>query len=316
MTWVIETMLPPEKRLLIAGEIKSAYEQHHQEILAALRPIINQSLQDAFVVIEQDLPPALARRKPRFDALATRYEKEIIDEEIVPLVKKEIWPILREYAEPAAEEVGKQMLDRISLWSVVWRAGADQIPFTRQNRLEEEMRRFLREEAVPMLESRTDEFIDIQKKVLADAANNRKVQAVVKRNVTRLLKDPELQDLLWEIVAEVVLENPRLHAVLDDHWTSPQAHAAFELAAQRLEPTVRRIGDLLFGTREDGVSREFALVLRNRVLLKDKRWFIIEPGPSASHGDAYPKVLIVRSGKDWQDNPFVEQVSWDPAMAP
>lgn len=322
MAWVLETMLPPEKRSLIADEIQAAYERHHEEVLAALRPVIDASLRDAFVVIEDDLPAALGRRRDRFEKLAARYEKEVIDAEIVPLVKREIWPILREYAEPAVEDVGKQMLDRLSLWAILWRAGADQIPFTRQNLLDEEMKRFLREEAVPLLESRTDEFVTIQKKVLAEAANNKRVQAAVKKNVKKILNDPELQTLLWEIVGEVVLHNPRLHAVLDKHWTSPQAKQAFQIAASRLEPTVRRIGDLLFGTRENGLSPEFNSVLRNQVLGKDKRWFIVSPSAGSSSADSapfeasaddrrFPQVLSVRAGGEPGENPFL-----DPANSP
>ena len=41
------------------------------------------------------------------------------------------------------------------------------------------------------------------------------------------------------------------------------------LAAERLEPSAVRIGELLFGTRDAGITPEFARVLRNQILGKE-----------------------------------------------
>ena len=40
MSWVMETMLPPEKRIKIAREIVVTYEAYHSEILRAIKPVI------------------------------------------------------------------------------------------------------------------------------------------------------------------------------------------------------------------------------------------------------------------------------------
>ena len=74
------------------------------------------------------------------------------------------------------------------------------------------------------------------------------------------------------------MANPRLRAVLEKHWRGPQAEQAFLLASQRLEPAVHQIGQILFGTPETGVTPEFARVLRNRILRKDRRWLVLETG--------------------------------------
>jgi hypothetical protein len=83
------------------------------------------------------------------------------------------------------------------------------------------------------------------------------------------------------------------------------------VAAERLEPTARRIGDLLFGTRETGVSPEFARVLRSQILGKDRRWLVLAAS-AASHDAPEPRtngqtVLRVRLGRGEPENPFVAE---------
>ena len=43
----------------------------------------------------------------------------------------------------------------------------------------------------------------------------------------------------------------------------------------RLEPTIRKIGDLVLGTREGGLTPEFSRVLRQQILLKDRHGIVV-----------------------------------------
>ncbi len=65
---------------------------------------------------------------------------------------------------------------------------------------------------------------------------------------------------------------------------------------------------MLFGTRETGISPEFARVLRSQILGKDRRWLVlVTPTSESADGDATDKtpVLRVRTGLAMRDNPFV-----------
>ncbi|MCH2202590.1 MAG: hypothetical protein MK102_11515, partial [Fuerstiella sp.] len=53
-------------------------------------------------------------------------------------------------------------------------------------------------------------------------------------------------------------------------------------ATNRLETMVRSIGDLIFGTRDKGITSEFSRVLRSQILRKDRRWFVMVPGDGSS----------------------------------
>ena len=55
MEWVLKTMLPPEKRRLIVEEVQSAFHEHHEEIVAALKPIVRDSVRESLGVVREDL---------------------------------------------------------------------------------------------------------------------------------------------------------------------------------------------------------------------------------------------------------------------
>lgn len=306
MEWVLKTMLPPEKREQVVKEMSEAFAAHQDEILAALRPVIEASLREGAAVVEQDLAASLKRHKPELEKLSGKYQHEIIEREIVPLVRHEIWPIVRARAEPTAEEIGREIWQRASLWRFGWRYAYDQSPLPERHLVRQEWDRFVEQDVTPILESHTDDFVRVQQEILSDVAKNPNVRATVRKNLAKVIDDPELQRLVWQIIREVMVDNPRLKQVLHRHWTGPEARAAFSLAAERLEPSAVRIGELLFGTREGGITPEFARVLRNQILGKDKRWLVLEPGSGRAAERSL--ALPARIGGEPTINPFVPVV--------
>jgi hypothetical protein len=208
-------------------------------------------------------------------AIGARYHKDIVEAEVVPLVQQEIWPIVRKHGEPTAAEVGRELWASVSLWRFGWRYAYDRSFLPEKHLTEKEFQRFVDEEALPTLQAHSDDFLAIIENSLKDTARNPRVRAALRRNLVKIMEDPELQAVLGTIFREVIVDNPRLREALERNWRSPQAQAAFQLAAQRFEPTVRRIGDLVFGTPEEGISPEFAAVLRNQILRKDRRWLLL-----------------------------------------
>lgn len=319
MEWVLQTLLPPEKQEKIAVELSRAFEEHHDEILAQLMPVVETSFREGLTVVEEDLAAALASRQGEIEALGGKYQHEIVEQELVPLVRTEIWPIVKEHAQPTAEEIGQQLWQRASLWRFGWRYLYDKSFLPERDLFQKEWERYLEQEAAPVLAEHTDDIVATQQRILSDVARNEKVQAAIRQNLTKVLEDPELRRLVWEIVEEVFVNNPRLHEVLQRHWTGPEAQAAFRLAGERLEPTVRRIGELVIGSQTEGMTPEFARVLRSQVLYKDRRWLVLDPGDaatssvgSASSSDAStakpsrPTVLHVEDGPLGAPSPFVE----------
>ncbi len=132
----------------------------------------------------------------------------------------------------------------------------------------------------------------------------------MRRNLTRIVDDPEFRAIVWQIFREVLVDNPRLHQRLEERWNTAEARRAVEQAADYVEPCVRRIGDLLFGTREDGIAPEFAQVLRNQILDKDCRWLVLDTPPDSQpiQGRSEDTLLRVQQGGYPEVNPFAVQL--------
>ncbi|MBI1902125.1 MAG: hypothetical protein HYS13_13575 [Planctomycetia bacterium] len=312
MEWVVETMLPPEKRALIAEELRRAMQPQQDEFVAGVRPIVQGALRDAFDVVQADLPKVLAAHREELNALGARYQKDLVEKEVVPLVRDEIMPLVRRHAEPVATEVGRDLWAKVSLWRFGWRYVYDRTPLLPDDQLvKREWARYVDEDAMPILEAHTDDFVRVVRAVLAESAKEREVQKVLKAGFSRIIEDEELQRLVWRIFREVVVDNPRFQQVLNKHWK--KLRDEFRVAALRLEPVVRRIGDIIFGTQEGGITPEFARVLRNQVLLKDRRWLAVRvaaarvtTSPPSQTTASIPLSFTVRPGPAalTESNPF------------
>ncbi len=311
MEWVLATMLPDQKRAEVAGLIKRAYAQHHDEILAALLPLVNQSLRDAFVVVERDLPASITRHSARIEELGRKYQKDIVEEKITPLVKNEVWPIVQRHARPMAEEVGVELWSKLPKWGLAWRKGVDYVPFTSGTRTEKRLREYIDGEAMPVFENRAGDFVHVVQEIMKDVGRNEQFRKVMRDSLAQMIDDPQLREVVWDIVREVIIDNPALGQAIAKTWTSPEAKAVLDLAVSRVEPTINQLGHVLFGTREAGFTPEFARVLRAKILRKDRRWFVLVL-PTDTPPDAIgtpPAVLPVEWGANEALDPFLNALA-------
>lgn len=295
----VATMLPKRKRDEIAKEIRKAIEEHRDEIVAELKPILEKSIRESIKVLEQELAIALRRHRGELTALGEKYQRDLVRKEVVPLVREELIPIVRQHSQPVAEEIGQVLWDKVSLWRFGWRYLYDKSPLPERDRVEKEWRRFVDREVLPELESRSDEIVGVVQRIFSDAAKNPKVRAAVRKNLSAIIEDPEVHRIVWTVLREVMVDSPRVRQVLERTWSSPEAQAAFRLASDRFEPTAVRIGELMFGTPEGGITPEFAAVLRRQILNKDQRWLVLaerkESDPEPSSDEA---VVVISGGEN------------------
>ncbi|MEL7336453.1 MAG: hypothetical protein AAFN70_09670, partial [Planctomycetota bacterium] len=186
-----------------------------------------------------------------------------------------ILPTVKEHGEPLAKDIGRELWDRASVWRFGKSFIKDKLTFDRKDYLKREWERFVKDEAVPVLESHADEFVDVLKRIGKDLADNQRLRDEMRSIGDQVMQDDELRDLMKDIFNETIVQNRELRQVWSDNWRSDDAKAALRLAGKRLEPVVREIGDDLFGTRETGINPAFARVLRNQILGKDKRWVVV-----------------------------------------
>ena len=304
MGWVIKMMLPPEKRKKISGLITEAFVDHQTEIINAFRPVIENALREALPLIEDDLREAIEKRQDRFAKIGNRYREEIVKKQLVPLVENEIWPIVRDEAQPVVDEIGREIWGKASLIGFGWRVLYDASPLPKKELTKKEFNRFVKKEALPVIQENMDELIELQEKILSKVANNPKVRKIIGQSIFKIIDDPEVQKLVVEVIEEVFVKNPRLVSLFEKHWQGEQARAAMMIANDRLEPCITGIGEELFGNPEVEITPEFSRVLRYKILKKDQRWLVWNPANIRSNSEKMASEIKVNSKVAGTQNPF------------
>lgn len=303
LAWVLQIMLPPEKRKEITQLIMATYEDHQHELSTALSPIIQKTIEDSAQIIQEDLKIALRERNDELQKVGNRLQVDLVKENIIPLIRKEIWPVIQRQTKPIMEEVGEEIWQEASVWRFGWRYLYDSTPLPQQDLTLKEFNRFVRDTAVPILEDHAEDFLEVQRTVMREVSENPRVQKVVSESVREFLKDEDVQRLFTEIFQEVVVTNPRLREVWEKNWNSEEAREALALTNQRLEPTITQIGESLFGNPTKHITPEFSWALRSRIMRKDARWLVFVHSPDAPPQDPRA-VLDVVQGEDYTSNPF------------
>jgi hypothetical protein len=269
---VIATMLPSQQRDRISAKVSLLMKQHGDEMARAMLPLVKESLRDSIPVIQKSMEESVARHRDEIDALAERWNDEVVRQQLVPLARDEMLPIVRRHAQPVVEKMGRELWDRASLWRFGWRAVYDKSPLPKQDLVQEEWDRFVQQEALPVLEDHTDELVNAVQQTMQSIAKNPRVRSELSSVATELASDQESKRLLGKILRETLIDNDSLRDVWRSVWTSPEAKEVLERIGDRVEPVVRQIGDELFGTPETGIHPNFARVLRNQILGKDRRF--------------------------------------------
>ena len=304
MDWVVQMMLPPYKRKEISDLISAAYREHYADIAQELQPILIQSVKDAANVVRETFYVSINERKEQITKLGNRYQVELVEQELVPLIKDEIWPIVEQETQPLAVEIGQEMFQKASVWRFGWRFIYDRSPLPEKNLVQKEFQRFLDQHGIPIVEKHLPEFLKIQQSVLKRASSNTKVQQVVSNTSMKVLRDPEFQKLTTDILRDVFVDNQRLMDAFERNWNSTEAKRALATTNQKLDSTITKIGQALFGSPEQSITPEFSRILRNRILQKDDRWLVLHINEQRAKPLSKKKKLIVRAGKTGTENPF------------
>jgi hypothetical protein len=267
-------MFPPEKQARIQSLVEKAMQEHGERLSIKLTPIVERSLKNSLPAIESGFRESVNRHRDQVEALGARWNEQVVKQQLLPLAKSEIVPIVRRRGEPLANEIGRELWERASIWSFTWRALYDKSPLPQKDLMKQEWERFVDEEAIPVLEEHADDIATAIQQSMIEVAGNAKVRRELAAAAETIAADKETRALVQTILRESIVDNQSLRHVWRDAWTSAEAQAAIADASRALEPTIRKIGDELMGSRELGIDPAFARLLRNQVLQKDQRWVI------------------------------------------
>jgi hypothetical protein len=306
LEWVVATMLPPQKQAEIRALIMSGLNEHRDAIWQELQPILGRAINDSQLIIQRDLREAIRRRADEFSAIASNYQEQFIEREIMPVLEQEVWPIIREETAPLIDEVGGEIWNQVSLWRFTWRYLYDASPLPARELTRKEFNRFVDSKAVPILKAHWPEFVDTQKRVLERIASNEPVQEVFQKGIEILSRDEQIRAILNEIFLEVFVNNEDLREIWRRTWESAEMQQVMADANERLGPTVTAIGEAMFGNPRKSITPEFSEVLRSRVLFKDQRWLVLHMNDEPPTSNARPRLreLVVQRGDPDSPRPF------------
>ncbi len=303
---VARMMLPQSKRDRIEKQLTEAFKQHGDEFSRELMPLVQQSVERSLPLIEEEFRRSIARHQDEIDRLTDRWNEEVVETRLIPLAKKEIMPIVKRHGQPTAEKIGREVWNRASLWRFGWRAVYDKTPLPERNMVKEEWERFVESEAVPVIEENMDDIVESVQKILAEIAANPLVRSEIAQFAKQIASDPDATKLVKKILHETLVDNPRLHEIWRDVWQGDKAEQAIARVSGRMEPVIREIGDELFGTQQDGIDPMFALVLRNQIFGKDRRWIVAQPKkPALSELSATSGAITIPLASDKMVYPIV-----------
>ncbi|MEM7230678.1 MAG: hypothetical protein AAF517_00800 [Planctomycetota bacterium] len=296
--WALKKLLPPKKLEAIRSEWDRSWRRNRGEITRLLAPIALDLLGDVRSTAEQESKSFLKRHRVVIDRLLRKVESEIDQRELVYLFETSMWPIARRHFEPIANRIGQKIWDRFPLWGLSWRLAYQSLPLTRDDYFDRRWSAFVEDELVPLLKSYSPQYIRASKRVAKETFADPRVRTTVHDTLFRLLGDPDFHRVAQRFVNEVYLENPRFHETLKERWAAPEVQRALRIVSSRLEITTRRITDLIIGTKAEGISPEFAAVLRTQILQKGKRRIFIHPGVQGGTSIADGTEILATLGED------------------
>ncbi|MEM6688400.1 MAG: hypothetical protein AAF664_03170 [Planctomycetota bacterium] len=301
---VVATMLPASKREQIRRSLAMFVEREGEIVVAQIQPLIERSLAEAVPIIERSLQESLRANRSELEQIASDLNKSVIDERWRPLAKEEIIPIVRRHAEATATDIGEELWQRASLWRFGWRAAYDGLPLPKRDYVRQEWQRFVDEEAMQVIEDHSDEIVTAVRGTISDLMANQRVRETIGQSLMEVWRHPEAKAVLEKIVRESVIENEELETHLQSVWQSDEARTRLAVISSRMEPVIRKIGDNLFGTREEGIDPGFARVLRSQILGKDRRWIVITTAPTHStaskivQAESFEPFPVLRTAQD------------------
>lgn len=293
-------LLPPDKRAVVAEMISRYAKDQGRQSVAAMIPIIERAIAGSVPVLEASLRASLERHQSEIDDVAGRFKRDVVNEQLIPLAKSRVLPIVRRHGEPPAQLIGRELWDRASLWGFAWRAALDRSRLASDDLVAKEWSRFVDEEAIEVLEQNSDLIVSSITNIILDAANDDVIRDGLADALSSVQNDPATRRLVQTVLRESIAENQSLRRVWSDALTSPEAMRIIDRAGRDLEPIVRQIGDVILGSADGGLSEGLTRVLRNQVLNRDRRWIMARDGTRDGTSDRSPRPagVLVRSNEN------------------
>jgi hypothetical protein len=307
---VARRLLPASKLKRWTDELQLRFEKDPIDWSRTVEPLLMATVRELLPAIQLRLGQSLREQLPQMEELAMRYQVELLERKVLPLVRSELLPAARERLSPLAAIIGEELFERASIWNFALGYLYDASPLPERNLVRREFERFVEEDATPVLTTHLPEILEALQALSIDLAQRPAVRDLAREALGQWMVDPQLRSILGKVLTDVVNDASAFREIIDRHWQS-EAGAALSAQIERVvEPWMRDMGADLFGSPEKGLTPEVVAMLRQQILMKDRRWLVVEvvPVDSILQGDlqdSYP--LIYRPSVAMY--PWIEQES-------
>jgi hypothetical protein len=274
-------LLPRERRARIEQEWEAFRARNAAAFAAELGPLALEFGTGAFRAIADELPAAIARHRGELDRLVESLQGDLAGRPVADLLAAELWPILERHGAAPVEAIGKELWERVPLMSFALRAAADRMLDDGPVRVEERWKRFVEEEALPVLRQQRGAMEAALAAVARDALADPELRSGLAAIVRRVQDDPVAQALAHRMSRELITENPRIESWLRELPNDPKLKPRFERLSTQLQEFLDPVGDLLFlDAARQGINPDLAELIRLLLLERDLNLLHLEGGGS------------------------------------
>ncbi|MBM4015893.1 MAG: hypothetical protein FJ293_13140 [Planctomycetes bacterium] len=277
LVFAAKKLLPLERRARIEQEWEAFRSRHAAAWARELGPLTLDLARGALRAIADELPSVAARHQRELDRLGDALQGELAGRPIAELLAAELWPILERHGAAPAEAIGRELWERVPLMSFALRAAADRVLDDGPVRVEERWKRFLEEEALPVLRQQRGAMESALASVAREALADPELKSGLAAILRQVQDDPVVQALLRRMLRELVTENPRLEAWLSQLPNDPALQPRFARLSAQLQEFLDPIGNLLFlDASRQGINPDLAELIRLLLLKRDANLLHLE----------------------------------------
>lgn len=280
--FALQTLLPKARFEKLRSEWERFRAIHAESLARELTPLATDLLRGALDAIVAELPTVLARHEKEIDLVLGRLQGELAGKPLGALLASEVWPILERHGAEPAERIGRELWERVPLMSFAMRALSDRVLEDGPVRVEERWRRFVDEEALPLLRAERPAIEAALWAMARDAATDPQLREGLREIFQQVRDDPAVQALARRLARELLAENPRLEQYLRELPSDPALRARLLRVSDELQEFLTPLGDLLFLDQTgQGINPDLAYLIRLLLLRRDAQLLHLEGGTGA-----------------------------------
>ncbi len=208
--WIVRTLIPASRLEAIRDRWQAFYSSERDAIADSLWPVVRSSLDELFRFYEREVPRILAKHADGFRALVESHRRGAFEKELMPAVQSVAWRVAQAEFSPLLSKIGRELWARLPVMGLGMRYAFEFVPFTNQDQVAVRFKRYLDEDAMPVLRENSGEIVRVLGVVARRTMQDPAVGAAFRKLVGEVIEDPEFFRLLREVAADLTVRNDHL----------------------------------------------------------------------------------------------------------